>query len=785
LRFASSALTQGTSATATALATLTAPGAIAVDPRGYVYAADTSTGLITQITPAGTASTLPFTFTAPAGLAVDALNNLYVSDSSAQTVYQINPITGVERNLNLGTLVTPKGLTIDPSGNLLVADPGAPAIYRFNPSGTHTTVATSASAPTAVLTDAAGNLLIADTAAILAVPASSSSSSFAVASLAPSALAIDSAGNLYTGSNGGVLELIRTQGYVQYAGPSAPPTAVSMLESGNRALSFTSLSQTDTADYSLAATASTDCTLSGGLPSALAIGGACAMTASYTPTTLLTTSDAITLNGNPQNATLSTPSSIQLTLTGPATAPASGISISSFSPASPVYGQSVTVYATITGSAPVPQGNVVFTLDSTTTISGTVNSSGVASASLPALSGGAHSVSAAYTSTNGYASTTTSSSSSVTVSRANPTIIWTTPAAITYGTALSGTQLNASATGVTGAGLPGKFTYSPVSGTVLTGGTQTLSVSFAPTDSTDYTTPTTTVQLQVNKAASAISVSSSANPAFINNTITYTAAVGFATAPSLTTIAGPTGTVTFYDGGTPITACSAARWAHTASPPTRPWQPARSATRAQLRPRTRSPQPTLRECELHRVLERHVHRSGGGLHHHRAERHAYGDAGRFGSVHVHREPGEPCHHLPGGRQPHGQRLAAGSHLQLLAVSHHRGQRGRGHCDLDHTDERLGTEFAEHGRQAGFTAGRHLAGVAAVALRRQDAQGGQALQPYAAVLLLLIAGMAAAVGLSGCGSNTGFFGQAQQSYPVTVTATSGTLSRTSNVTLTVE
>ena len=402
LRFAASALTQGTSATATPLATLTAPGAIAVDPRGYVYAADTSTGLITQITPAGAVSTLPFTFTAPASLAVDSLNNLYVSDSSAQAVYQIDPITGVERNLNLGTLVTPKGLTIDPSGDLLVADTGAQAIYRFNPSGTRTIVTTSAVAPTGVVTDAAGNLLIADTADILAVPASSNSSSFTVASLAPSALAIDSAGNLYTGSNGGVLTLVRTQGYAQYAGPSAPPKAVSMLESGNQALSLALLSQTDTSDYSLAATASTDCTLSGSLPSALAIGGACAMTASYTPTTLLTTTDTVTLNGNPENATLSTPSSIQLTLTGPATVPASGISVSSFSPASPVYGQSVTVYATVTGGPPMPQGNVVFTLDSTTTISSTVNSSGIASALLPALGAGTHSVSAVYSSTNGF-----------------------------------------------------------------------------------------------------------------------------------------------------------------------------------------------------------------------------------------------------------------------------------------------------------------------------------------------------------------------------------------------
>ena len=783
LRFASSALTQGTSATATALATLTAPGAIAVDPRGYVYAADTSTGLITQITPAGTASTLPFTFTAPAGLAVDALNNLYVSDSSAQTVYQINPITGVERNLNLGTLVTPKGLTIDPSGNLLVADPGAPAIYRFNPSGTHTTVATSASAPTAVLTDAAGNLLIADTAAILAVPASSSSSSFAVASLAPSALAIDSAGNLYTGSNGGVLELIRTQGYVQYAGPSAPPTAVSMLESGNRALSFTSLSQTDTADYSLAATASTDCTLSGGLPSALAIGGACAMTASYTPTTLLTTSDAITLNGNPQNATLSTPSSIQLTLTGPATAPASGISISSFSPASPVYGQSVTVYATITGSAPVPQGNVVFTLDNTTTISGTVNSSGVASASLPALSGGAHSVSAAYTSTNGYASTTTSSSSSVTVSRANPTIIWTTPAAITYGTTLSGTQLNASATGVTGAGLPGKFTYSPVSGTVLTGGTQTLSVSFAPTDSTDYTTPTTTVQLQVNKAASAISVSSSANPAFINNTITYTAAVGFATAPTSTTIAGPTGTVTFSDGGTPIAACSAATLGT--------YSFTTNAALATCAVSYTSTTPATHAITATYNSDASFTGSSSGAITQSVEDFTINTQnatltvlpGMAGEYTFTLSPQSPATSFPTAINLTVSGLPPGATFNFSPSANIAAGATAATVILKIQTAQL--TIAQNSPSSGGRLASRLAGISLALLllpfvarfRRAGKRFGRMLS----VLLLLIAGMAAVVGMDGCIGRI----SPPQSYKVVVTATSGTLSHTSNVTLTVE
>ena len=61
--------------------------------------------------------------------------------------------------------------------------------------------------------------------------------------------------------------------------------------------------------------------------------------------------------------------------------------------------------------------------------------------------------------------------------RATPTITWSNPAAIIYGTALSGTQLNANAS------VPGSFVYNPVSGTILGAGTQTLQTTFTPTDS--------------------------------------------------------------------------------------------------------------------------------------------------------------------------------------------------------------------------------------------------------------------------------------------------------------
>ena len=419
-RFAPSTQSQGAGAASTTLATLTAPGPVAVDARGYVYVGDTSTGLITQIAPSGTTSTLALTLTAPAGLAVDALNNLYVSDSSAQAVYQLNPITGAVRTLAVGPLVAPAGLAIDPSDNLLIADPGAPAIYRFNlQSGVTTTVSSPAVRPSALTIDAAGNLLIADTSSIFAVPASAHSAAFTVASLAPSPLAIDSAGNLYTGSGSAILKLIRTQGYVQFAGALAAPQTVSLLESGNQALQLSSVSQTDTADYSLAATASTDCTLSGPLPSTLAVGGVCALTATYTPTTFITTTDTATFNGNPVNAALSTPSSVQLVLTAPATAPAATIALGAFSPALPVYGQTVTVSATVSGSVLTPAGTVVFTVDSSTTSVSLTG--GVATATLTGLSAGTHTVSATYISSNGFSSASTSPVT-LTVSKAPLTV---------------------------------------------------------------------------------------------------------------------------------------------------------------------------------------------------------------------------------------------------------------------------------------------------------------------------------------------------------------------------
>jgi Chitobiase/beta-hexosaminidase C-terminal domain/Bacterial Ig-like domain (group 2) len=79
-----------------------------------------------------------------------------------------------------------------------------------------------------------------------------------------------------------------------------------------------------------------------------------------------------------------------------------------------------------------------------------------------------------------------------------PVVTWAAPAAISYGTALGSTQLNATAN------VPGTFAYSPAAGTVLKAGQQTLSLIFTPSDSKTYAAATASVQLTVNPAAPTI-----------------------------------------------------------------------------------------------------------------------------------------------------------------------------------------------------------------------------------------------------------------------------------------
>jgi hypothetical protein len=94
--------------------------------------------------------------------------------------------------------------------------------------------------------------------------------------------------------------------------------------------------------------------------------------------------------------------------------------------------------------------------------------------------------------------------------KAPSSIMWATPAAITYGTPLGVAELDAS-----GTPSGGTYTYAPVSGAIENAGTVNLKVTFKPTN-TNYATSTDTVALEVLQAATTTAITSSSTTVTMN-----------------------------------------------------------------------------------------------------------------------------------------------------------------------------------------------------------------------------------------------------------------------------
>jgi len=158
--------------------------------------------------------------------------------------------------------------------------------------------------------------------------------------------------------------------------------------------------------------------------------------------------------------------------------------------------------ATITWPSPAP---ITFgtalgpnELDASASVGGSFAYTPAAGTALQA--GNNQTLSVSFTPTNSTDYTTSSATTTINVNQATPVITWPSPAPITFGTSLGSAQLDASAP------VAGSFAYTPAAGAVLhAGNNQALSVSFTPTDSTDYTTASATTAINVNRATPAIS----------------------------------------------------------------------------------------------------------------------------------------------------------------------------------------------------------------------------------------------------------------------------------------
>jgi hypothetical protein len=145
----------------------------------------------------------------------------------------------------------------------------------------------------------------------------------------------------------------------------------------------------------------------------------------------------------------------------------------------------------------VPYGSL---LSASKLSGGTASTPGVFSWTIPATTlntMGANSKSITLTPADSVDYNTATGMASVTVTKATPIVTWPTASPITYGAALS------TSTFIGGSGA-GTFTWT--SPTLIPGaGTPSESVTFTPTDTTDYSTATHAVSVTVNKAAPVVS----------------------------------------------------------------------------------------------------------------------------------------------------------------------------------------------------------------------------------------------------------------------------------------
>lgn len=226
------------------------PSGVAIDGNGDLRVADQRNHTIRKVTAGGDVTTVAGAapvlehadgtgsaarFREPTGVAVDGDGNVYVADRDGQSIRKVTPegvVTTLVANIP-GPLVNPTGLALDTAGNLYVAVQGLNTIAKVTAGGAVTTLAGTASEggsndgtgsaarfnlPSAVATDSAGNVYVADTnnSTIRKItpqgvvttlagqagvhghndgPAADASFAF------PTSIAVDSAGNVYVTSN--------------------------------------------------------------------------------------------------------------------------------------------------------------------------------------------------------------------------------------------------------------------------------------------------------------------------------------------------------------------------------------------------------------------------------------------------------------------------------------------------------------------------------------------------------------------------------------------------------
>ncbi len=551
---------------------LSGPTALAVDGGGNLFIADSGNSRILKVAlkDPTLATTFPlnaivvntggYTFDANTitGLAVDSMQNLYVVDSVASKIVKITA-AGVSSIVSFPdfTLSGPEGVALDGMGNIYVTDAGNNRVLQLTTAGVVSEIQLQGLTSPPTLGGGSGNHLYGVT--------------------------VDASGNIYIAdsTNNRVVKVSVTQASLSFASTQQgqtstdSPKTATVLNLGDQALTFRA-DPTYPASFVANAGETNPCTAT----TSLSGGTSCNISVDFVPRTLGSLSQNITISDNSLNATNGSTQLVVAKGTGLAAADTTAIAVS-VTPSPATNGQGVTITGTVTDTttghtAIVPTGSVTFSDLVGSTIT-TLNdgspvslSGGIATLSEIVLSGvGTHTITASYGGVSG-SFAATSNTTTVVVNKAAAVVAGpsTQPVVMAIGQAGS-VPVTVTGPYATIAAPSGTLSYtiSSAAGTGVGTGTATLTVggesstATIPTPSTlapgSYTisltysgdsnylssSSATTVSLAIGKITPTISLVSSVNPVLVTTSVTLTATVS-------STQETPAGAVNFYDGTT-------------------------------------------------------------------------------------------------------------------------------------------------------------------------------------------------------------------------------------------
>lgn len=289
---------------------LTMPTGVAVDGSGDVFIADSSTGSVYEIpfgvsevtgTAPGANSASQLTLVSGLGttglsLAVDGMDNLYIADPSNGRVVRVSGV-GASTTSNLGqsqTVLTagftaPSAVATDAAGNVYVID-GVNLFELIGGLGTPVTLLNNLSGATGLAVDPSGAVYISSASGTTRIPWVGSAlnpageTSIASAVSGTSSVALDRTNNVYlVQAAGGAVTMVSANGTLTLPTPatltSSTNATATVTNSGNSALTVTGYTSSNAVDYTATDTATGGCEAA----SPVAPGETCTVNVTFQP----------------------------------------------------------------------------------------------------------------------------------------------------------------------------------------------------------------------------------------------------------------------------------------------------------------------------------------------------------------------------------------------------------------------------------------------------------------------------------------------------------------------